>query len=248
MPTAKATGAKKAWQCLIGNTGYMGISLHSRNHQGESLEAMVDWASQQGFKRFRIGLSDTLNRFNYVQENNIPPQQAFSMATLAGDEWLEKNQHILGKLSMPFDVVRWSHWLNEHEQEVEENREIFNVALETNPEFRKSVMADVHAFSLRKNGYPETDASKIGTSVKYLIEELAVYSVILRELPATTIYPGKQLNCFAYLRGNKPEHFPFAISNTGHIRLAIHGIEQQSNTLYIAANQSPATNLRPTRQ
>ena len=47
MAKAKATGAKKSWQSLIGDTGYMGISLHSSNHRGEGLEAMVNWANEQ---------------------------------------------------------------------------------------------------------------------------------------------------------------------------------------------------------
>ena len=109
MAKAKATGAKKAWQSLIGDTGYMGISLHSSNHRGQGLEAMVNWANEQNFKRFRIGLSDTLNRFNYAQTDNISLQQAFSVAALAGDKWLEQNQDTLNKLSIPFDIVRWSH-------------------------------------------------------------------------------------------------------------------------------------------
>jgi len=245
MAIAKAAGAKKAWQRLIGKTGYMGISLHSRNHQGEGLEAMVDWANQQGFKRFRICLSDTLIRFNYAQERGIPLQQAFAISTLAGDKWLEQNLPILDNLSMPYDVVRWSHWLTDHAQEVEENRRIFNSALETDPEFRQSIMEDVHAFSLRKNGHPETDTAKINTSIKYLIEELAVYSVILKELPATTIYPGKQLNCFAYLRDNKPSHLPSAISNTGFIRLAIHGTQADERHSSFSAQPIAANQKQP---
>ncbi len=246
MAIAKAAGAKKAWQSLIRDTGYMGISLHSRNHQGEGLDSMVDWANQQGFKRFRIGLSDTLNRFNYAQEHNVPLQEAFAMVALTGDKWLEQNRPILDNLTMPYDVVRWSHWLTNHAPEVEENRQIFNCALETDSEFLQSVMADVHAFSLRKNGHPETDTAKINISIKYLIEELAVYSVILRELPATTIYPGKQLNCFAYLRDNQPEHLPLAISKTGFIRLAIHGVEQPSERHSLVTNQHPAANQNTT--
>lgn len=102
-------------------------------------------------------------------------------------------------------------------------------------------MDDVHSFSLRKTGKFETDTDKITVSIKYLIEELSVYSVILKDFPATTIYPGKQLNCFAYLRNNKPEYLPPAISDTGFIRLAIHGMQpSKDNTFTIT--QSPTVN------
>lgn len=223
MASAKAAGAKAKWQSMVGGNGYMGISLHSRNHQGDGLSAMVDWMNcQSKFSHVRIGLSDTLNRFNYARDNSVSLKAAYMAVAQKGDEWLSENSRILGGLNMPQTLVRWSHWLENHTAEVERNRALFGQAYEENSGFRASVDADIYAFLARTNS--GHDPEKINTSRRYLIEELAVYSVILREHPATTVYPGKQLNCFAFMRENKPDGLPAAIGNTGFIRLGIHGL------------------------
>lgn len=225
MASAKAAGAKVKWQSAVGGDGYMGISLHSRNHQGDGLSAMVDWINCQGkFNHVRVGLSDTLNRFSYARDCSVSLKAAYRAVAEKGDEWLSENLNILDRLTMPHDLVRWSHWLDTHTAEVERNRALFNQAYEEIPEFRASVDADIFAFLARTNSDHSLD--NIDRCRQYLIEELAVYSVIFRERPATTVYPGKQLNCFAYMREEKPVDLPTAIGNTKFIRLGIHGLDK----------------------
>lgn len=231
MAKAKAAGAKAKWQAMVGGPGYMGISLHSPNHKGDGLAAMVDWMNEHGqFSRVRVGLSDTLNRFNHARENRVSLKDAFAATAREGSNWLAANRPILDGLSMPHELVRWSHWLENHAREVEANRHFFDQAYQKNSDFKASVDADIAAFLKRKQNDPAAtiDPEFINTSRQYLIEELAVYSVILKDFPATTVYPGKQLNCFAYMRENVPQNLPAAIGRTGFIRLGIHGLDRQS--------------------
>lgn len=225
MARAKAAGAKSTWQPLTGGKGYVGISLDSTNHRGDGLSAMVDWVNAHGqFDQILIGLSDTLNRHNYARDRDLSLREAYDLASRKGDDWLDTNRATLSGFNMPFDVKRWSHWQQKHAQAVRENRGQFLNAYENDPAFCASLDADIAAFLKRKSSAP--DAKAIASCRDYLIEELAVYSVILAEYPATVIYPGKQLNCFAYLRSHQPENLPTAIGQTGFIRLGIHGLNR----------------------
>ena len=87
---AKAMEGKKKWKPLTGGLGYMGISLESTKHTGDSLISMVDWInSTSQFTHLRVGLSDTLNRHTYANNNKIDLSAAFSLARGKGDNWLE---------------------------------------------------------------------------------------------------------------------------------------------------------------
>lgn len=225
MAKAKAAGAKSKWQPLTGGKGYMGVSLDSTNHRGEGLSAMVDWVNAHGqFDQVLIGLSDTLNRHNYARDRGLSLRDAYDLASRNGDNWLKMNRATLSRLNMPFDIKRWSYWQKEHTQIINENRSQFLNAYENDPAFCASLDADIAAFLKRKS--PAPDAKTIASCRNYLIEELAVYSVILAAYPATVIYPGKQLNCFAYLRDRQPDNLPKAIGQTGFIRLGIHGLHR----------------------
>lgn len=227
MARAKAAGAKSTWQPLTGGKGYMGISLDSTNHRGEGLSAMVDWVNAHGqFDQVLIGLSDTLNRHNYARDRGLSLREAYDLASRKGDDWLETNRATLNGLKAPFDIKRWSHWRNQHTQAVRKNRDLFLEAYDNDPAFNASLDSDIAGFLKRKSSGP--DAKTIASCRDYLIEELAVYSVILAEYPATVIYPGKQLNCFAYLRDHQPENLPNAIGPTGFIRLGIHGLNRST--------------------
>lgn len=223
MAKVKAAGAKTKWQAHAGGKGYMGVSLESRNHSGEALSAIVDWVNAHGrFDEILVGLSDTLNRHNYMRDKGLSLRDAYDHAACQGDAWLEANRPILDGFGAPHRVVRWSHWLENHAEAVRENRSRFLEAHGSDLAFRASVDADIAAFVKRKG--VSNDQEVIASCRNYLIEELAVYSVILKENPATVFYPGKQLNCFAYLREHQPAHLPRAISKTGFIRLAVHGL------------------------
>lgn len=224
MASAKAAGAKAKWQSLVGGNGYMGISLHSRNHEGEGLAAMVEWMNMRGqFEHVRVGLSDTLNRFNYAHSHRVSLTEAYKAVAQSGDAWLAENSKILDGLAMPHDLRRWSHWLENYRQEIEQNKTLFEHAYDEDAGLRSSIDADISAFLTRTHKLH--DIEQLEASRRYLIEELAVYSAILRVNPATTVYPGKQLNCFAYMRDHKPAHLPSAIGGTGFIRLGIHGMD-----------------------
>lgn len=203
----------------------MGISLHSHNHQGAGLKAMIAWVNEQGrFDRFRIGLSDTLNRHNYVMEDGLSYAKAHEKAARAGEAWLDENSVTLSNLQMPFELVRWDHWLDNHAAEVEEYRNAFYHAFQTNDVLKAALTEDVSKYFQRRHGLElaAADPDKVSLSLEYLIEELAVYSAIFKDYPSTALYPGKQLKCFEVLRDGLVSDVPPYIQQSKFIRLALH--------------------------
>lgn len=191
------------WAQRRGGHGYMGISLHSRAHTGAGLWYMLDWVNRESaFDRLRIGLSDTLNRFNYMGDEALTEEQARAKALSIGDQWLVKNAPSLSCLTIPYEIIRWDHWQTTNPDVIAKNRRTYMNAFRANPAFREAMLQDMDNFMRRryKKTLSETDFYATGPLVNYLIEELAVYEEIYRDYPNTTIYPGKQLNVVTVLR------------------------------------------------
>lgn len=192
-----------SWRQRSGGNGYMGISLGSRSHSGAGLGHIIDWVNEQsGFTFLRIGLSDTLNRFN---ETGCDARE---MSLRAGDAWLAVNGAHLDRLRVPHELFRWDHWERTYPEAVERNRRRYAEAFGNSPEFRAAMLADMERFAHRRYGRP-LGASDMPRLRDYLIEELAVYEEIYRGYPNTTIYPGNELKTAAFLRsGTLSETFP----------------------------------------
>lgn len=194
-----------SWPQRKGGNGYMGISLYSRSHTGYGLSHMIDWINaESGFSFLRIGLSDTLNRFN---ETGPDPR---ARAREAGDAWLMANRETLDRLRVAHELIRWDHWEKIRPDAVERNRRYYADAFQTVPAFRQAMLADMDNFSRRRHGRP-LDPSSMQPFHDYLIEELAVYEEIYRGFPNTTIYPANQLKVVEFLRsGNLSQTFPLS--------------------------------------
>jgi len=223
-------GGKNQWKPLTGGLGYMGISLNSKKHKEDSLAAMVDWVnSTSNFTQIRIGLSDTLNRHTYANDQRIDLSAAFSIARGKGDEWVNQNKPILDELTVPYEFFRWTHWFDNHADEIQTNKQKFIQLFHSDSNFKRAIEQDIAGFLNRKQGLA---ANEIGNEsfqacFNFLIEELAVYSVIFKDYPATLIYPGPELKCLTYLRNEIPQNIPQAVSNTNFIKLGIFPNQKQ---------------------
>jgi tRNA-dependent cyclodipeptide synthase len=165
------------WAQRRGGHGYMGISLHSRAHTGAGLRHMLEWVNREStFDRLRIGLSDTLNRFNYMGDEALTEEQARAKALSIGDQWLAENGPSLSCLTIPYEIIRWDHWQTTNPDVIAKNRRTYMNAFRANPAFREAMLQDMDNFMRRryKKTPSETDFYATGPLVNYLIEELAV--------------------------------------------------------------------------
>jgi len=234
MAKAKVAGLKAAWQSAVKDTnGYIGVSLHSPNLTGEGLRAIVSWVNKEGgFKCFKVGLTDSLNRHNYMVQHGMNEEEAHREALRQGDLWIEENKPILDSLNIPYQLVRWDYWREAYPDTIREYTNMFRRAFESDYVLRAAIRNDVANFYERRLKTPLSEVSPeaIQKSVDYLIEELAVYSKIYEEYPSTKMYPGKELDCFTVVRDGKVENVPTAMQDSKFIHLRIWGLDKPAET------------------
>lgn len=159
--------------------GRLDISVGKPNHEGEKLAATVAWARER-YQHVIISVADTLQRHNLMAEG-IPAMTALKQSRRAGDEWIQRNEHLFAGCS----VMRWDERLNHplYPQFLERTEQ----AILTDARLRQ----DLHEAS-------EEYAQRLGITVSYhrhnyLVEELAVFDMLFGTEPAADIYPGSLL-------------------------------------------------------
>jgi len=207
--------------------GYMGISLNSQSHCDEALDATVEWINKNTqYDTFLIGLSDTLNRFNYNHEVN-----ALDLCLKTGNKWINRNKSILDKLNTPYKIVRWDHWKENYPNKVKQYIQFFENLFESDLTLKSALIKDIDGFVKRRH---QTTINNVSFGIiqnckNYLIEELAVYSIIFEAYPECEVfYPGKQLECMAAIRDGSVQAIPGTYENTKYIRMALHSVEQKT--------------------
>jgi hypothetical protein len=222
---AKPYGTKTNWYPLISGQAWMGISMCSRNHTGESLEAIVSWLNTADYTNIRIGISDTLNKHNHIMSGDA---YAWEKARREGDLWLDQNLQTLKKLTIPYQIFRWDDWISNSPEKVNQNQIKYRNAFYKDPVLRDALLTDIDGFFSRKGStLADTPFEIAAHSLNYLIEELAVYEVIFSNYPCTVIYPGKQLKCFEVIRNNKTS-LSDSITRTSFLRLNLYKPAQES--------------------
>jgi hypothetical protein len=244
MAIVKPRGPQSHWRAAVQQAnGIVGISLHSWNHVGEALDAMVDWINREGrFNQLIISLSDTLNAPNYEVDTVMSREESSALARVHGDGWLERNAERLARLDSRFSprVIRWDYWKHEHGDKTEDYRKQFEHAFEKNEEFRRVLASDIQGnferrFADRSAAFK---AHHFDKSKEYLIDELAVYSVMFERFPGTKLYPGRELACFDLLRSKEVAGVPQRVrTNSSYVRLGVH------HTPAKAPTQEPVSGL-----
>ncbi|MEM1395826.1 MAG: hypothetical protein AAGH38_00055 [Pseudomonadota bacterium] len=174
------------------------------------------------------------------------------MAHRKGDRWLSQNAHIIDKIDPRLNakLIRWDHWEEHYGEKVEQYREMFERAYSLDPHFRAALLADIEGNFQRR--FSERDdafrARHFEQSKAYLIEELAVYSVMFETYPGVKLYPGKELRCFDLLRRQKIEGVPGSIhENSDFVRLGVHQLSAPSNDQKAQPFTSPQSRVVQSR-
>ncbi|POX37959.1 tRNA-dependent cyclodipeptide synthase [Streptomyces sp. Ru73] len=156
---------------LAGKRAVLLVSVGQRYHEGDKLRATVDLVNRSGFGHLTIAVADTLQRTNYL---DLSAEEGYVRALREGDEWLERNEKILGRLTVPHDVLRWGQAL--HDPEYFAFRRRIEHAYENNPGYRRAVDSTIGKFIDRLTARdPSADVElAFGKCLSYLIEECPV--------------------------------------------------------------------------
>ncbi len=199
----------------------LGVSLRSPNFIGDKLNLIVDFINWN-FKSCIIDLSDTLNRFNLLSENHSI-EQAKKICFEEGEEWLEKNYDILTNLKIPTTIIRWDHWL-EHPK-YKEYLNLFHKAYKDDADFKEIVHQDIERFYERQLSKKKDIDKKhfFKISSDYLLEELACHSILYEENQNfANLYPGRQHDCYKYVRNGHLKTVPQGLLTSHHTRLLFY--------------------------
>lgn len=144
------------------------ISVGGERHEGDKFKATIEWVKPR-FDKAIICVNDTLQRFNYANQG-MTEKEAFQKALLAGDEWLSRYEVEIETLPC-FKIYRWEDWKGQaFDQEHQRVCALYN----ENEKFRQAV----------------ANSQKNSLSKDYLLEEVAVFSLMYKKERAVDIYPG----------------------------------------------------------
>lgn len=173
------------------------ISVGKEYHEGKKLQAVANWINRNpSITSVHVSVNDLLQRHNLIAEG-LSEKEAALRSKAEGALWMTRNESILSDIHTPVVLSRWEDWFG---------REDFAPTLEAllaykaqNPQFEAALKEDATSLAARKALRGETvPARLIEHSQNYVEEELAVFALQSRELPAAEVYPGSNLKSAEY--------------------------------------------------
>jgi tRNA-dependent cyclodipeptide synthase len=183
------------------------ISVGQPYHEGKKLKAVVDWINRNPeIGQVHVSVNDLLQRHNHIAAG-LSEAQASAVASAEGALWIERNADILAGIKPGVTLTRWSDWLSR--PDCGRTEAALSAYAGADILFEEALNIDAHALAERKIRRGETLANLdrlVLHSRDYVDEELAVFALQSRDLPAAEVYPGSNLASAHYLIGkNLPE-------------------------------------------
>lgn len=189
------------------------ISVGQEYHEGGKLRAVVDWINRNPtIAAVHVSVNDALQRHNYYAAG-FDKTQADAIALSEGALWLARNEDVLfGVRNCQLSITRWREWYEG--AAYHEARKALDEFARENADFMAEVEKDAAMLAARKTQRGESVPPTLTQHSKnYLLEELAVFAVQTRQLPAAEVYPGSNLRSAAWLVGRS---LPEAIAPLAH--------------------------------
>lgn len=203
------------WQSF--NTARIQISVGQEYHEGQKLSAVAEWAKYR-FKKVNFCVNDTLQRFNIMFEEHLSEKEAQETSTRLGKEWVIRNMPIINDISQA-QIITWEEWKSRPTYpkgflQIEwlyANNKEFHQAIEKNIEEiwkrREKFRPDIYR--------PDNYSGFFSLSKKYLLEEIATFSLMYDAEEAIDIYPGTTLYAATLFQGRQVEGAPTGLGK-GH--------------------------------
>ncbi len=196
------------------DTARLEISVGQDYHTGEKLKAEIEWAKAR-FDRVVILVNDTLQRFNLVFEDGLLPEEAFTRALSAGDEWIDAHSDLFAGC----ELVRWEEWLAHPGYQA--TRAQCDDLYHGNEAFREALYTTIESVWHRRSGsgsYREgmNRQDFFDLSLEYLLEETACLALAYRDYPGISFYPGTFLDTWNMFIGRDTPGVPEGLKYAFH--------------------------------
>ncbi|MCL2468798.1 MAG: tRNA-dependent cyclodipeptide synthase [Alphaproteobacteria bacterium] len=206
------------------------ISVGKPYHEGEKLQAVVDWINKNPhITEVQVCVGDFLQRHNLIAYGE-DEERASYMALLAGTSWIERNESILSGLQPKWSFTRWTDWFG-IEEFYRTHAAILRLETE-NHAFKKSLDLDASSLAKRKELRGESvPKDLVQHSYNFVTEELAVFTMLSRCLPAAEVYPGTSLEAVKYLHGKDLPEILIPLKTRYIVRINFERIKLSSDVL-----------------
>lgn len=170
---------------------FLGVSLENSNFRTEKLEGIVEWITRR-FSNCTVLIGDSIHRLTLQSTRRFDQESSLGKALEIGREFVAKNKFVFenycSKTSFTFQTCQAIQQSNRYEY--------FHKALlelaDKNLEFYRSVRK--FAENYHRNTTNEIDPStldiRIRTSVRYFLEEFAIFACLREQGHQVMIYPG----------------------------------------------------------
>lgn len=203
------------------DTARLSISVGKDYHEGEKFAAAVDWIGGK-FKHCIVMVSDTLQRHTIQLSAACGEEEALVLSKKQGDDWLNRNKAVLATLSIPYVIQRWNDWLS-HSDFPGLHQE-FEGLLVRNPAFQEKVVIDIGRFisRQRKLGTLAVDEPRAFHLCRsFLLEEMAVHTLMGRHARAAKIYPSSDVECLGAIRRGEVEGAPKGLEQEYRVHISL---------------------------
>lgn len=197
------------------------ISIGQPYHEGDKFKATIDWCRNR-FDNIQICVNDTLQRYNYMFENNASEYEAFDITRQLGNEWFARNKKLFYPTPV-FEIVYWDEWKKNTEFNVIQKQ--INNLYNNNHRFKKAVDDNYIDLWKRKNSinpdyYNSASFERFATlSCQYILEEIAVFCLMFDKKEAVDIYPGTGLFVTNIFQDKPVPNAPSGISKRHYCRI-----------------------------
>ena len=168
------------------------ISVGQEYHEDEKMDATADWCAPR-FDRVMVCVNDTLQRFNMMFEDGLSEQDAYLKSQQQGREWVDRNIEKFAGVGH-LEVKRWESWKKDaHFSDTLKN---IKQLYESDSEFKTAIDDNIQSIWDRRGKvspalYTDSRRDEFNDlSRRYLLEEIAVFSLMYEQQEAIDIYPG----------------------------------------------------------
>ena len=174
---------------------YLGISLKNSIFWEEGFEQILAWASAN-FDSCLIVVADYLHRHNEQILHGTSEEQSIKTALELGAKYTEQLLPKLAKFpNQKFKIVHRKDLLNQ--EKYQKSADYLNEFYLKNTKFKDSIDKSATHFISRQQErgvkFEVTESEGIDLSIKYLLEEMAVFDILVAQNWQVEIYPGTQL-------------------------------------------------------
>lgn len=200
----------------------LGVSMSNPIFWRSSLDKILEWMAGN-FDTSMILVGDYLHRLNEQILRGGTEEEAVARALDIGEDFLEQlDQYIHKYPEHKFEVVRWQPF---HEEPTFwEAKEQMHALYASSAEVKSSIDSAAALFVWQKQDrtrFKVTKATAIELSAQYLLEEMAVFSMLIEKGWEVVVYPGAQLPLLMEIAKGRFKDIPNSLDKGIYVELKV---------------------------